>query len=34
MLPSEQHLLVSDAIFEVIHKGVAITPRAASRRVH
>ena len=32
--PGEQHLLVSDAIFEVIHKGVAITPRAARRRVH
>jgi transposase len=30
----EQHLLVSDAIFEVIHKGVAITPRAARRRLH
>lgn len=32
--PGEQHLLVSDAIFEAIHKGVAITPRAARRRVH
>jgi transposase len=32
--PGEQHLLVSDAIFDVIHKGVAITPRAARRRVH
>ena len=32
--PGEQHLLVSDAIFEVIHKGVAITPRPARRRVH
>ena len=32
--PGEQHLLVSDAIFDVIHKGVAITPRAAPRRVH
>jgi hypothetical protein len=30
----EQHLLVSDAIFEVIHKGVAITPRATRRRLH
>lgn len=30
----EQHLLVSDAIFEVIHKGVAITPRGARRHVH
>lgn len=32
--PGEQHLLVSDAIFEAIYKGVAITPRAAPRRVH
>jgi len=32
--PGEQHLVVSDAIFEAIHKGVAITPRAAPRRVH
>ena len=32
--PGEQHLLVSDAIFEVIHKGIAITPRAARQRVH
>lgn len=32
--PGEQHLLVSDAIFEVIHKGVAITPRDARRRIH
>ena len=32
--PGEQHLLVSDAIFEVIHKGVAITPRGTQRRVH
>jgi transposase len=32
--PGEQHLLVSDAMFDVIHKGVAITPRAARRRVH
>jgi transposase len=30
----EQHLLVSDAIFEVIHKGVATTPRTKQRRVH
>jgi len=28
----EQHVLVSDAIFEVIHRGVAITPRAPRRR--
>jgi transposase len=32
--PGEQHVLVSDAIFEVIHKGVAVTPRAARRRIH
>jgi len=30
----EQHLLVSDAIFEVIHQGVAFTPRASRRRLH
>jgi transposase len=30
----EQHVLVSDAIFEVIHKGVAVTPRARRRRIH
>ncbi len=32
--PGEQHLLVSDAIFDVIHKGVAITPRAVRMRRH
>jgi len=32
--PGEQHLLISDAIFEVIHKGVAITPRDTRRRIH
>ena len=32
--PGELHLRVSDAIFEVIHKGVAVTPRAARRRHH
>jgi len=32
--PGEQHLLVSDAMFEVIHKGVATTPRLARPRVH
>jgi transposase len=32
--PGQQHLVVSDAIFEVIHKGVALTPRAARRRLH
>ena len=30
----EQHVIVSDAIFEVIYKGVAVTPRAPRRRVH
>lgn len=33
-MPGQQHLVVSDAMFEAIHKGVAITPRAARRRVH
>jgi len=32
--PGEQHLLVSDVVFDVIHEGVAITPRAARRRIH
>lgn len=32
--PGEQHLVVSDSIFEVIHKGVAFTPRTARRRLH
>jgi transposase len=32
--PGEQHLVVSDAIFEVIHKGVALAPRPARRRFH
>jgi transposase len=32
--PGEQHLLVSDAMFDVIHKGVAVTPRVARRRIH
>jgi hypothetical protein len=32
--PREQHLVVSDAIFEAIHKGVALAPRAARRRFH
>jgi hypothetical protein len=30
----DQHVVVSDAIFEVIHKGVSTTPRARRRRVH
>jgi transposase len=32
--PGEHHLLVSDAIFEVLHKGVAVAQRAPRRRVH
>jgi hypothetical protein len=32
--PGEQHLLVSASIFEVIHKGVAIMPRASRRQFH
>jgi transposase len=32
--PGEQHVLVSDAMFEVIHKGAAVAPRAARRRIH
>ena len=31
---TDQHVLVSDAIVEVIPKGVAFTPRAARRRTH
>jgi transposase len=30
----DQHVIVSDAIFEVIYKGVSVTPRAQRRRVH
>ncbi len=30
----DQHVVVSDAIFEVIYKGVSITPRAKPRRTH
>ena len=30
----DQHVIVSDAIFEVIFKGVSVTPRAQRRRVH
>ena len=30
----DQHVIVSDAIFEVIYKGVAIAPRKPRRRVH
>lgn len=32
--PAEQHLLVSDAIFEVIYQGVAVNPPRAPRRIH
>lgn len=32
--PGEQHVVVSDAIFDVIHKGVAVSPRMTRRRVH
>lgn len=32
--PGEQHLVVSDAIFEALHKGVALAPRPARRRFH
>ena len=32
--PGEQHLQVSAAIFDVIHRGVALTPRAVPRRYH
>jgi len=31
--PGEQHVLVSDAMFDVIHHGVALTPRSR-RRLH
>ena len=30
----DQHVIVSDAIFEVIYKGVATAPKATRRRVH
>jgi transposase len=30
----DQHVVVSDAIFEVIYKGVATAPKARRRRVH
>ncbi|MEZ4363706.1 MAG: IS66 family insertion sequence element accessory protein TnpB [Kofleriaceae bacterium] len=32
--PGEHHLVVSDAIFEVLHKGVAVVTRPARRRMH
>ena len=33
-LPGELHLRISDAMFDVIHKGVALTPRVARPRFH
>jgi hypothetical protein len=30
----EQHVMISDAIFEVIYKGVAVAPKATRRRIH
>ena len=32
--PGERHLLVSDALFEMIYKGVSITPKESHRRLH
>jgi transposase len=32
--PGEHHLQISDAMFDVIHKGVALTPRVSRPRVH
>ena len=32
--PGELHLRISDAMFDVIHKGVALTPRASRPRFH
>ena len=32
--PGEQHLRISDAMFDVIHKGVALTPRTPRPRYH
>ena len=32
--PGEQHLQVSAAIFDVIHRGVALTQRSTARRYH
>jgi len=30
----DQHVVISDALFEVIYKGVAVAPRATRRRIH
>ena len=32
--PGDQHVLVSDALFDVIHKGVTISPARPRRRIH
>ena len=32
--PGDQHLRISDAMFDVIHKGVALTPRPSRPRFH
>lgn len=32
--PGEHHLQISAAIFEVLHHGIALTPRATTRRFH
>lgn len=32
--PGERHLRISDAMFDVIHKGVALTPRTVRPRHH
>jgi transposase len=34
MSEGDQHVVVSDAIFEVIYKGVSTTPRPKPRRTH
>jgi hypothetical protein len=34
MRVGDQYVVVSDAIFEVIYKGVSTTPRVSRRRVH
>lgn len=33
-LVGDQHVIVSDAIFDVIYKGIATTPKTTRRRVH
>ena len=30
----DQHVIVSDALFEVIFKGVAVAPKTPRRRIH